>query len=113
MSYVLQGDIEDPIMFGPKQLVSSSKLVRNLSSYLDMAQKSPIFVEREQEIEAVLISIEDYRNLLREEEKVEKLYQYVLSIRRFVEQLQSKDKIISTAEVLHKLGLLSSEAVKG
>lgn len=95
MSYMLQ-EIDDPIIFGPKQLVSSTRLVRNLSSYLDMAQKSPVFVEREQEVEAVLISIEDYRNLLRVEEKVKKLYHHMFMIRRFVGQLQSKGELSLT-----------------
>lgn len=96
----LREDYEDPVMFGPKQLVSSSKLVRNLSSYLDMAQRNPIFVARDQEVEAVLISLEDYRELLREEEKVEELYHAVVALRRLVEHHQTSGQLLLTSEAI-------------
>jgi len=51
-------ETDDPVIFGPTQLVSSTKLVRNLSSYLDLAQKNPVFVARDQEVEIVIISLE-------------------------------------------------------
>lgn len=108
MSIMLQEDqdhFNDPVQFGPKQLVSSTKLVRNLSSCLDMAQKAPIFIEREQEVQAVLISVDDYRNLLREEEKVEDLYLCLTSIRRKIEQLVNNQEKFTTNEMLQELGL--------
>lgn len=110
MSEALKYENDDPVMFGPKQLVSSTKLVRNLSSYLDMAQKSPVFVEREQEVEAVLISIDDYRQLLREEERVEELYHAVVALRRLVEHQKLGQQALSTDEVMKKLGI-SKEAL--
>lgn len=58
-------EFDDPVLFSPTQLVSTSKLVRNLSKYLDQAQKRPIFVSRDQKIEAVLMHIDEYRDLLR------------------------------------------------
>lgn len=55
---------QDPVLLSPDQLVSSTKLVRNLSGYLDTAQKKPIFIQRQDQIEAVILSINEYRNLL-------------------------------------------------
>lgn len=50
-------------------LVSSTKLVRNLSYYLDRVQAEPIFICRNSEIVAVLVSLEKYRKLIGGDEK--------------------------------------------
>jgi len=104
-------ETDDPVLFGPTQLVSSTKLVRNLSSYLDLAQKKPVFVARDQEVEVVLISIEEYRQLLREEEKVERLYHAVVALRRLVENQKSSQSLLTTDDVLSNLGLGQSGGV--
>ena len=104
-------ETDDPVLFGPTQLVSSTKLVRNLSSYLDLAQKKPVFVARDQEVEVVLISIEEYRQLLREEEKVERLYHAVVALRRLVENQKSSQSLLTTDDVLSNLGLDQSGGV--
>lgn len=100
---------QDPVLFGPQQLVSSTKLVRNMSSYLNMAQKKPVFVEREQEVEAVLISIDSYRDLLREEQKVKDLYLTVKAFRRLIEHLQSGDSGVSLDEMMAEFELSKEE----
>lgn len=55
---------DDPIVISPAQWVTSTKLVRRLLHYLDQAQEKPIFISRERGIEAVLLSLEEYRRLL-------------------------------------------------
>lgn len=110
---LLEDNFEDLIQFGPKQLVSSTKLVRNLSSYINMVQKAPVFVERDQEVQAVLISVDDYRNLLREEEKGEELYHFVLSLRRKYEHFESGQKSLTTPEVLKALNLSEDTLQEG
>lgn len=57
-------NINDVVQLKPCQLVSSTKLVRSLSKYLDLAKKTPVFISRENEIEVVMLSLEDYRSLL-------------------------------------------------
>lgn len=99
----------DPVMFGPQQLVSSTKLVRNLSSYLNMVQKKPLFVEREQQVEAVLISIDSYRELLLEERKVKELYITCKAMRRLVEHLQNGTEEISLDDMLARFGITQDE----
>lgn len=98
-------DFDDPVMFGPQQLVTSSKLSKSLGSYLDKAQKRPIFVQRENEVEAVLININDYRDLLLEEQKVEDLYLAVKSLRRLVENTKAGTPLIELDDVLKRYGL--------
>ncbi|MHB1421441.1 MAG: hypothetical protein ACYCX4_17980 [Bacillota bacterium] len=105
MRGALREELDDPVLFGPKQLVSSSKLVRSLSSYLDLVQKNPIFVAREQEVEAVLISIDVYRELLREEERVEKLYQAVVAIRRLVEHRRTGLPMLTSEAIAELVGI--------
>lgn len=109
MSNTLRDDYIDPVAFGPKQLVSSSKLVRNLSAYIDQTKKRPIFITRDQEVEAVLISLDEYRELLEEEMKVEDLYFTVLAVRRLVEHSQAKEKLMDADEVLEKFGITREE----
>jgi PHD/YefM family antitoxin component YafN of YafNO toxin-antitoxin module len=108
-----EDNFDDLIQFGPKQLVSSTKLVRNLSSYINMVQKAPVFVERDQEVQAVLISVDDYRNLLKEEEKGEELYHFVLSLRRKYEHLESEQNDLTTSEMLKALNLTEDTLTEG
>ncbi len=98
-------DFDDPVLFGPQQLVPSSKLGKSLGMYLDKAQKRPIFITREHEVEAVLINIDDYRALLLEERKIEELYFAVKALRRLIEHLKSGSPLIDMDEVLKRYGL--------
>ena len=102
-------DVNDPVLFSPAQLVSSSKLSKNLGAYLDRVRKRPVFVTREQEVEAVLMNIDDYRDLLIEEQKVEELYLAVLAIRRLVEHLKSPKELVDTEDVLKRFGITREE----
>ncbi len=102
-------EMDDPVLLSPAQLVSSSKLSKNLGAYLDKAKKRPIFVTREQEVEAVLINIDDYRELLVEERKVEDLYYAVLAIRRLVEHSKSSEPLVDMEEVLSRFGVTLGE----
>ena len=102
-------DVNDPVLLSPAQLVSSSKLSKNLGAYLDKVRKRPIFVTREQEVEAVLINIDDYRDLLLEEQRGEELYHAVLAIRRLVEHLKSPRELLDMDEVLKRFGVTREE----
>jgi len=108
----VMNELDDPVQFGPKQLVPTSKLVRNFSKYLDQALKRPVFISREQEVEAVLINIEEYRELLREEEKVEELYFAVLSLRRLIEHAETLKPTIPMDDVLAEFGLSRDELLE-
>lgn len=105
MNTVMTDDYIDPVVFGPRQLVSSSKLVRSLGSYIDQSKKRPIFITRDQEVEAVLISLEDYRELLQEEMNVEEIYDSVVAVRRLMEHVLSGRDTISADEILKKFGM--------
>jgi PHD/YefM family antitoxin component YafN of YafNO toxin-antitoxin module len=105
VDYALDGDYVDPVAFGPKQLVSSTKLVRNLSSYIEQSKKRPVFIMRDQEVEAVLVNIDVYRDLLEEEAKVEDLYHAVMTIRRLIEHLKSGEEALGFDDVLNEFGL--------
>lgn len=61
--------IDDPVKFSPHQLVTSSYLARNLSQQLDLAKKNSIFIQRDQEVQWVLLGIDEYRILLNKEMK--------------------------------------------
>jgi len=98
-------EYEDPVLFGPNQLVNSSTLGRNVGSYLDMTAKKPVFIQRGSEIEAVLINIDEYRALLLEEQKVEELHEAVLAIRRLLETIKTKAPLKSIEEVMLKYGI--------
>ena len=105
MSYALDEDYIDPVAFGPKQLVSSSKLVRSLGAYIEQSKKRPIFIMRDNEVEAVLVSIDDYRILLEEEARVEDLYHTVMAYRRIVEHLKSGEELFDLDKVLKEFDL--------
>lgn len=98
-------EYEDPVLFGPTQLVNSSTLGRNVGSYLDMTAKRPVFIQRGSEVEAVLININEYRALLTEEQKVEELYEVVLAIRRLLEATNSRAPLTDIDKVMLKFGI--------
>ena len=56
--------MEDKVKFSPKQLISSTQLVRNLSKHLEQALDYPLFIQRKQEVEWVLLSLEEYRRII-------------------------------------------------
>jgi hypothetical protein len=69
--FLLEGQaLDDPVKFSPSQIISSTKLVRNLAMYLDEVKKRPLFILRNNKIDTVLISIEEYRELLRIKEGI-------------------------------------------
>jgi PHD/YefM family antitoxin component YafN of YafNO toxin-antitoxin module len=105
MTNTVRDDYVDPVVFGPRQLVSSSKLVRSLGTYLDQTKKRPVFIMRDQEVEAVLINIEEYRELLEKEAEVEELYDIVVAVRRLAEHLQSGDKFIEFDDIMKEFNL--------
>ncbi|MDI6711296.1 MAG: type II toxin-antitoxin system Phd/YefM family antitoxin [Bacillota bacterium] len=100
---------DDPILFGPSQLVPSSKLSKNLGSYLERTRKRPLFVTRGGEPEAVLVGIDEYRELLREERRAEELYHLVLGIRRLVEALRDKTPLVDFDDVLARFGVTEAD----
>lgn len=109
MNTAIMNDIEDPVLLSPTQLVSSSKLSKNLGAYLEKIKKRPVFITREQEVEAVLINIDDYRELLAEAQKIEELYYAVLAMRRLVEHFKSPKTLVGTDDVLKRFGLTREE----
>jgi PHD/YefM family antitoxin component YafN of YafNO toxin-antitoxin module len=59
--------MNDPVKFSPSQLISSTQLARGVSQQLDKATKAPLFIQRDQEVQWVLISLDEYRRMLRKE----------------------------------------------
>lgn len=55
--------MSDKIKFSADQLVSATHLVRNFSKHLDMALKKPLFIQRNNEVEFVLISFKRYKRI--------------------------------------------------
>ncbi|MQL51801.1 hypothetical protein GFC01_05895 [Desulfofundulus thermobenzoicus] len=109
LSTNIMNERDDPVLFSPSQLVSSSKLSKNLGSYLDKAQKKPIFITREQEVEAVLMSLDDYRELLLEEQKAEEIYFAVLAMRRLIEHSKSPKSLVAMNDVLKRFNVTREE----
>lgn len=105
-------DNDDPVYLTPKQLVSTSKLSRSLGTYLEAAKKRPLFVTKDSEVEAVLINIQDYRELISEELRVEELYLAVKAVRRLAEHFQSGEALLDTEDVLKEFGF-SKETLLG
>lgn len=104
MSLVM-GDYDDPVLFGPTQLVTSSKLSRNLGEYLNKTEKRPVFIQRDNNIEAVLLNIDEYRALLLEEKKVEDLYDVVLAVRRMLENIKKSSGLLDNQSVMDSFGI--------
>lgn len=93
-------EYDDPVLFGPNQLVTSSILSRNLGSYINKAEEKPIFIQRDNNVEAVLINIDEYRALLMVERRFEELYDMVIAVRRLVESAQKGDELTDNDEVM-------------
>jgi len=55
----------DVVKFSPGQMVSSTRLVRALAECLDRAQEQPLFITNRNKVVVVLISLEEYRRLLK------------------------------------------------
>jgi PHD/YefM family antitoxin component YafN of YafNO toxin-antitoxin module len=106
-------EYEDPVLFGPSQLVNSSTLGRNVGSYLDMTTKRPVFIQRGSDVEAVLINIDEYRALLIEEQKVEELYESVLALRRLLEAIEAKAPLKDIESVMQKYGITEQMLEEG
>ena len=56
--------MDDMLVLNPSQLVSSTKLVRNLPQCLNKAKEEPLFIHRHGNIKAVILSIDEYRRLI-------------------------------------------------
>jgi PHD/YefM family antitoxin component YafN of YafNO toxin-antitoxin module len=98
-------DYEDPVLFGPNQLVTSSRLSKNLGEYLNKTEKRPIFIQRDNNVEAVLMNIEEYRTFLLEERKVEELYDIVLAVRRLLESNKNNPPLLDNNAVMDLFGI--------
>jgi len=46
-----------------EQLITATQLARKTSLHLDNAQEYPIFIQRDQEVKWVLMSLEEYERL--------------------------------------------------
>lgn len=58
--------MDDKVRFSPDQLISATQLVRKLSFNLDKALRKPLFIQRNHEVEWVLMSLDEYRKLMRD-----------------------------------------------
>lgn len=56
--------LKNEVVLSPGQIVGATELLRGLPKCFNMAKKKPLFIMRNSEIEAVLLSIEEYRKLL-------------------------------------------------
>jgi hypothetical protein len=54
------------VKFSPEQLVSATQLARNLSKHLNDALSYPLFIQRDQEVQWVLLSLDEYRKIVGE-----------------------------------------------
>lgn len=99
MRHILS-DYDDPVQFGPTQLVTSSKLSKNLGEFLNKTDQKPIFIQRGNNVEAVLLSIDEYRSLLFEEQKINEIYDEVLAMRRLLEFTKNKLSFIDNDDVM-------------
>ena len=80
-----------------RQMVSSTDMARRFAEYLDRADQKAerLFVTRNNQIEAVLLSVEDFERLQAYEEIVE-----YLAIADLVAERQSEEEIEVDLEVL-------------
>jgi len=99
MSYATR-DYDDPVLFGPTQLVTSSRLSKNLGEYLNKTENKPIFIQKDNNVAAVLLNIEEYRSLLLEEQRVEDLYIEVLAIRRMLELIKNEADLLDNDAIM-------------
>lgn len=59
--------LDKKVKFAPEQLVSSTQLVRKLSQHLEAALNYPLFIQRGQEVQWVLMSLDEYRKIIKKE----------------------------------------------
>jgi len=52
------------VKFSPEQLASTTQIARNLSKYFNDALKSPLFIQRDQEVQWVLMSLKEYKKIM-------------------------------------------------
>lgn len=106
---ITNNTLEDPILLSLKQLVSTSKLSKNLGKYLNQVQEAPLFVMRGSEPEAVLLNINDYRILLKEEERTEEIHEVILALRRLLEHKITNQNTVSNDDMLLEFGFTRKE----
>jgi len=56
------------VKFSPDQLVSSTQLVKGFSKRLNGALKKPLFIQRDQKVQWVLMSLKEYAKIIEKEE---------------------------------------------
>ena len=106
---ILTTEERDPVRLAPTDLVSSSKLTRSVATYLDAAKKRPLFITRGQEVDAVLLSLDEYRSLLAEQIWLEGMLEEVHALKRAVTFALSGAKTLSTAEVMEEFGISQAD----
>ena len=52
------------VKFSPEQLASATYLARNISDSLNIALKYPLFIQRDQKVQWVLMSLKEYTRLM-------------------------------------------------
>lgn len=110
MGLVMADEPRDPVLMRPSDLVTSSKLARSVGSYLDAAQKGPLFITRGQEVDAVLLSLDEYRSLLMEQNQLDEMLDVLLSMKRLLNHLLAgQPKLLSTEEVMAQLGISQAD----
>lgn len=57
------------VKFSPEQLASTTQIARNVSKYFDSALKCPLFIQRDQDVQWVLMSLKEYKKIVEGEEK--------------------------------------------
>lgn len=57
------------IKFSPEQLASTTQLIRGFSQHLEKASIQPLFIQRNHEIEWVMLSLKEYERLIGERKK--------------------------------------------
>jgi prevent-host-death family protein len=84
------------------QMVSSTDMARRFAEYLDRVVKTsqPLYITRNNEFQAVLLSIDDYERLADFEEIIEHL-----TIARLVETRQNETEVVELEALLRKEGL--------
>ena len=61
--------MNDKTKLSLNQLVSNTQLVRNLPYCLDLTSKHPLFIQRNNEVRWVLLSLEEYEKITRKKGK--------------------------------------------
>jgi PHD/YefM family antitoxin component YafN of YafNO toxin-antitoxin module len=100
---------EDPIRLAPTDLVPSSKFAKSVGTYLDRAKKRPLFITRGQDVDAVLIGLDEYRALLREQQRFEDISDLLLALERLGTSMLTKEKNLTTEEVMAAVGISQAD----